>query len=97
MSGGNGQSPGAIARAELFSNVDELMEWKKTFDLKQRQMIEWQKKVMDSLMELNESMKTTLEGCNVLVQTDTELGNRIDIVNKRLRRIEEAVARLNPR
>lgn len=82
--------PGEIQRAELFANVDELMEWKKGFDLKQSQMITWQKKVMDELMELNESMKTTLQGCNVLIETDSALAERIDIVNKRLRSLENA-------
>jgi len=88
---------GEIQRAELFANVDELMAWKKSFELKQNELMNWQRPVENEI-------KTTLAGCMVLVETGSALGvmmdgisYRIDIVNKRLRRIEEAVERLNPR
>ena len=54
--------------------------------------------------ELKASLQTTLKGVEILMKTDTQLSIRIDqvderinIVNKRIRRLEEAVARLNPR
>jgi hypothetical protein len=89
--------PGEIQRAELFANVDELMAWKKAFELKQPELIEWQ-------LHIENEIKTTIQGCLTLVETDSalmvrmdELSKRIDIVNKRLRHIEEAVERLTPR
>ena len=89
--------PGEIQRAELFANVDELMEWKKSFELKQTQLMEWQKKVMDEVLAIKEELKVTIQGCGVLVQCDTKISDRIDIVNKRIRHLEEAVGRLTPR
>lgn len=96
--------PGEIQRAELFANVDELMEWKKSFELKQTQLMEWQKKVMtlfglvqDEVIALKEELATTIQGCGVLVECDTKISDRIDIVNKRIRHLEEAVGRLTPR
>lgn len=65
---------GEIQRAQLFADVDELMAWKKGFELKQAELIAWQ--------------ETMTKGCNVLVECDTVLGDRLDIVNKRLRKLE---------
>lgn len=79
---------GAQQRAELFANVDELMEWKKTFMHQQGQLIEWQLKVQRDIKEVEERIKTTIRGCEVLLRTDTLLADRIDIVNKRLRKLE---------
>lgn len=45
---------GAQQRAELFANVDELMAWKKSFDAKQRELLEWQAGVEDAIKKLNE-------------------------------------------
>lgn len=80
---------GEIQRAQLFADVDELIEWKKAFMLKQGQLIEWQLKVQRDIKDLEERLKTTLRGCQVLMRTDEVLGNRLDIVNKRLRKLEE--------
>lgn len=95
---------GAIQRAELFANVDELMAWKKSFNLRQAEEIAWKAMVMDKFMELNESDKTIIQGCITMMETDTvlsercdELSARIDIANKRIRRLEQAVERLIPR
>ncbi len=92
---------GEIQRAELFRNVDELLAWQKTFELKQAELIAWQHGIQKSIAELRASLTTTLEGCQILMETDTllsgrcdELDRRIDIVNKRLRRIEDAVKQL---
>ena len=96
---------GAVQRAELFANVDELMAWKKSFDRKQIEMIQWQAMILDKIMELHESDKTIIQGCMTMMETDTmisestglrcdELSKRIDIVNKRLRRLEDAVKEL---
>lgn len=83
-------SAGEVQRAELFANVDELMSWKKSFEHKQREMLAWQAKIENEIAK-------TIEGCMVLIATDTTLSDRIDIVNKRLRHLEKAVERLNPR
>lgn len=92
---------GEQQRAELFANVDELMEWKKSFQLKQSELIAWQAMVMQKIAELQQALATTLEGCSVLIETDKTIGERVDeearrtdIVNKRLRRLEDAVKRL---
>ena len=79
---------GAQQRAELFANVDELMEWKKTFMHQQGQLIEWQLKTQRDIKQLQNELVTTIKGCNVLVDTDTTLGDRLDIANKRLRKLE---------
>ena len=95
---------GAQQRAELFANVDELMAWKKAFEMKQAELIAWQAAVMSSIHELRESAETILKGCGVLVECDELMtqrldnaseridhaANRIDVVNKRLRLLEEA-------
>lgn len=95
---------GAQQRAELFANVDELMAWKKGFELKQRELIAWQAMVMETITELRNSSETILKGCGVLMETQELMTNRldsanerIDIANKRIRRLEEAVERLTPR
>jgi len=76
MSGPGQTDSGAIQRAKLFADVDELKA----------------------------SLQTTLKGCEILMKTDTQISLRIDqiderinIVNKRLRHIEKAIERLNPR
>ena len=85
-------------------DVAELLAWKKMFQLKQMEMIAWQAEVMNAIGELRESGETILKGCNVLVQCDElmtqRLDNatqridaaaaRIDVVNKRLRLLENA-------
>ena len=95
---------GAQQRAELFANVDELMAWKKAFEMKQAELISWQAMVMSAVQELKDSAETILKGCNVLVECDELMtqrldnaaeridhaSNRIDVVNKRLRLLEEA-------
>jgi len=81
---------GEIQRAQLFADVDELLAWKKSFDHKHRELLQWQAGIV-------EEIKTTIKGCHTLIATDTKLGERIDIVNKRLRHLEQAVERLNPR
>ena len=60
---------GEIERAQLFANVDELMEWKKTFEHKQRELIAWMASVDERIVQLNE---------------------RIDVYNKRVRKLENA-------
>lgn len=92
---------GAIQRAELFANVDELMQWKRSFERKQVEMIQWQAMVMESIQSLRDSLETTLKGCSVLVECDTTLGDRIDnlstridIANKRLRKLETLTKKL---
>jgi hypothetical protein len=86
---------GEIQRAQLFADVDELLAWKKAFNLKQAELIAWQAMVMNAIQEMQSAGKTTLEGCGILMETDTVLGDRIDdawaridIVNKRLRKLE---------
>ena len=79
---------GAQQRAELFADVDELKAWKNAFDMKQRELIAWMASVDERIMKLQSKLSTTIEGCMVLIETDTELGNRIDIANKRLRNLE---------
>jgi exonuclease VII small subunit len=81
---------GAVQRAELFANVDELMAWKKSFEMKQRELIEWQDQLTEKVAQLEESLNTTLRGCNLLVDADTVIDKRLDIVNKRLRQLENA-------
>lgn len=56
------------------------------------------------LQGLCDTDQTLLEACKLLGKTDTlisirldQTNERIDIVNKRIRRLEEAVARLTPR
>lgn len=97
-------SGGEIQRAELFANVDTLMEWKKNFSHKQTELIAWQSQVGSSIKQLEESMETILKGCTTLVETNElmttrldESSKRIDIANKRIRRAEEAIERLTPR
>ncbi len=54
--------------------------------------------------ELSVTQKTLLEGCQLLMKTNTQLGircdnldERINIANKRIRRLEEAIQRIMPR
>jgi len=61
-------------------------------------------RLIDEQIKTSASIKTVIEGCLILVETDTVLGDRIDhltkrvdvahdrldIVNKRLRMLEEA-------
>jgi len=88
---------GTIERAELVAAVDELVLWKKAFNMKQAELIAWQAMVMNAIQELQSAGKTTLEGCKILMETDNVLGNRIDdawtridIANKRIRKLEES-------
>ena len=80
---------GEEMRAQLFEDVDTLMAWKKMFEHKQRELIEWQ-------LHVTTEMKGVVEGCLILVDTDSVLGNRMDIINKRLRHIERAIERQIP-
>lgn len=75
----------------------ELVAWKKRCDKMQVETIA-------AIANLQSAQKTTLEGCEILMQTDTQLSirmddldRRIDIVNKRLRRLEAAIQRVMPR
>ena len=86
-----------IVKAHLFANVAKLMAWKKSSDKHQVELIA----VID---ELQSAHKTTLKGCEILMKTDTQLmirtdnlEERINIINKRIRRLEEAVQRILPR
>jgi len=85
-----------IQRAQLFRDVDELIAWKKTFELRQTELITWQASVMASITDLQQASKNTLEGCRLLIETDTSISQRIDdawkridIVNIRLRKLED--------
>jgi TolA-binding protein len=58
-------------------------------------------KLIDEQLKTSATIKTMLEGCMVLVETDTVLGERmdqlsarIDMVNKRLRKLEETNGKL---
>ena len=76
-------SAGEIQRAQLFADVDELLAWKKTFELKQVELLEWQETMLKgcaTLVETNELMTTRLDDMSI----------RIDIANKRLRNLENA-------
>ena len=102
---------GEVERAVLTANIDALMAWKKIVELRHNAMIDWQNTIIKTIKELAEAAKTTIEGCEILVQTDTQLmmrtdnidkridivKERIDIVNKRIRFLENAVERLMPR
>ena len=72
--------------------------------MNQVQWAKWQVDTTASIEDLQAAGKTILEGCEILMQTDTQLSirldaleGRIDIVNKRIRRLEEAVQKLTPR
>jgi hypothetical protein len=73
---------GEIQRAELFANVDELLAWKKSFDKKQAEMIAWMAKV-------ERNLENIISGCHKLCDGEEILGNRMDMINKRLRQLEE--------
>lgn len=86
------------ATGKLVKDVDEILIWKKSFDMKQAEMIRWMASVDQRIEALQKDLETTLKGCNILMETDTALGQQIDnqkerinIVNKRLRKIENAV------
>jgi len=90
-------------RAELFKHIDQILAWQKIFNMKQMEQITWKASVIKTIEAIESTAKTTLQGCEILIQTDTQLNirvdqfeKRIDIVNKRIRRIEDAVARLTP-
>jgi len=82
-----------------------LIEWQQAFAKKQADLIQWQEGVMKSIKILQSGCTATLEGCNILMKTDAQLGIRLEniekrlkyIANKRIRRLEDAVARVLPR
>ena len=81
---------GTIERAELVAAVDELVAWKKSFMLKQAEEIAWK-------FVIKQDIQTIIEGCLKIVETEELIGKRVDmlnarldIVNKRLRKLEEA-------
>ena len=69
------------ATSKLVQEVDELVR-------SQRDLMNWQAMVMERISTLEAELATTLKGCGVLIECDTTLGDRIDIVNKRLRKLE---------
>lgn len=88
---------GEIERAKLFADVDELIAWKRQFELKQAEEIVWKANVEIELKQLKEDVVRILEGCGILMETDTTISQRIDdawkridIVNMRLRKLEQA-------
>lgn len=66
---------GEVQRANLFADVDELMEWKRSFQIKQDELVTWQALVTENL----QIMRERLNAASI----------RLDIVNKRLRRLEQ--------
>ena len=88
---------GTVERAQLVASVDQLLEWQKGFSVKQVELIKWQTMVMTDAIEIRKSMQNMLDGLTKMMEIDTELSKRIDIlservdiVNKRLRKLEEA-------
>ena len=82
---------------ELQKDVDELMVWKKTFNHKQAELIAWMAMVDARHMATTRDIKNLIDGCLAMVKTEdiigerlTVISDRIDIVNKRLRILENA-------
>jgi chaperonin cofactor prefoldin len=72
---------GMIQRAKTFANVEWLMKWQPTID--------------KAIEEVHESLQAVIQAGHILIDTDSELAKeieklntRIDIVNKRLRKLE---------
>ena len=86
-----------------------LIEWQQTFAKKQTDLIKWQEGITQSIESLQSACQTILEGCQVLMKANTmlvtrceDLKERLDIANKRIRRLESkvlstAVTRILPR
>lgn len=72
------------------ARLDELERWKRTFEFKQRELIAWQNSIESKIAQLEESLTTTLRGCNLLVDADQTIDKRLDMINKRLRQLENA-------
>jgi len=73
---------GEIERAQLFANVDELMAWKKTFELRQHDELVRQREQEKIINNCIEGGKTTLEITKVLDE-------RIKMLHERLEYLEE--------
>jgi len=43
------------------------------------------------ITQLEDSLNVTLRGCNALVDVDQVIATRLDIINKRLRKLEKKV------
>lgn len=88
---------GIVKQAQLVAAVDELMQWKRLVELRHDAMIDWQTTLLLTVKDLQDSSKNTLQGCGLLMETDTTISariddawKRIDIVNIRLRKLEES-------
>ena len=81
--------------------AEEGRAWKKSFDQKQAELIAWQTTIMEEMIRLNKSDKNIIDGCMIMMKADAvisercdHISNRIDIVNKRLRKLEEINGKL---
>lgn len=76
------------ATSKLVQDVDGLLAWQKSFEHKQREMLAWQAAIEARITELENSLKTTLRGCGLLVDADQVMEKRLDVINKRIRQLE---------
>ncbi len=74
---------GEIERAKLFANVDELMAWKKTFELRQHDELVRQIEQAKVIENTIEGGKTTLECVKLNDERITALHLRIDSLETR--------------
>ena len=72
---------GEIERAKLFANVDELMAWKKTFELRQHDELVRQ-------IEQAKIVENTIEGGKKTLECVKVLDNRITALNLRINKLE---------
>lgn len=85
---------GAIQRAELFADVEKLKAFKKEALVRNMELVKFETTTARDIANV-------IEGCMRMIETDTALSDRmdhisarIDIVNKRLRKLEEINGKL---
>ena len=84
--GHNGQ--GAIQRAELFANVDELLAWKKTFEVRQHDELVRQREQVKVIESLIEAGQQTIEAITLVNTTVHEIGTKVIELETRMTRFE---------
>lgn len=87
----------AIERAQHVADLDELKQFMKESKARNMELVQFEIETTQNFLTHSKDIKNILEGCMRLIDCDEELSKRmdqisarIDIVNKRLRKLEQS-------
>ena len=84
----NGINRGAVERARLFEDVDNLIAFKKEMLARNMELVKFEMTTAKSTADVIEGCMKIMKTQDILSERMDIISERIDIVNKRLRKLE---------